>query len=426
MSLAGIPAKHLAIGLLIREILAPFTGNPYDFEIWVRLGYYMTGLGSPYQKLSYAPGLSFNIVPTIGSIGYPPLSAFLFGLIYETYLLLGAESRYLYYFLMKQPIIISDIGVAAMLAKILTLSGDHSSARTASLVWLYLPLSIIVSSIWGALDPITLFLVLSSVYVYIAGRKLSSSLLLGLSIFLKIIPIIFLPVLFIQRGMSARRKLQYAFVSLGIPLFGTLAPVIGLSWGFPGLVSTLAYQAALPGYGEMSILHPLTLVATPRIIQVLTGLLWVPALCATYYYIYKRQLGLIDAFLLSIIVFSISRPFLPEQWAIYPLAFILIIQGHANWGHFVGLGLVSTLFLLTNNVLLVLFIGPVWSGALPLGHAIFNSHAIAFHVLDSLLAGLFFVESSLLMSKRESLVYRALRISWVKLIFIVNSARLMR
>jgi len=128
------------LGLAIRELLAPWTGHPYDFEIWTRLGFYMQNLVNPYGRLPYVQGLSFSPYATTGSISYPPFSAFIFALTYRLYALLGEPSRFLYYFLLKQPMVWADIGSAVVLAKIILLSGDARSARTALLVWLYFPL----------------------------------------------------------------------------------------------------------------------------------------------------------------------------------------------------------------------------------------------------------------------------------------------
>ncbi|HEX4921511.1 MAG TPA: hypothetical protein VFV92_12310, partial [Candidatus Bathyarchaeia archaeon] len=148
-SLTGLPLKHLIAALAIRESLAPWTGHPYDFEIWVRLGFYMQNLSSPYRILPSVAGLSFAPSPTVGSISYLPFSAFIFAVTYRFYLLLGAPSRFLYYFLLKQPMVLADIGVALILARILLLSGNVRSARTVSMIWLYFPLGIIISSVWG-------------------------------------------------------------------------------------------------------------------------------------------------------------------------------------------------------------------------------------------------------------------------------------
>ena len=51
--------KPLLVGLAIREALAPWTGHPFDFEIWVRLGVLALSGANPYSLLPYIPHLSF-------------------------------------------------------------------------------------------------------------------------------------------------------------------------------------------------------------------------------------------------------------------------------------------------------------------------------------------------------------------------------
>jgi hypothetical protein len=47
----------LGAGLAIRETFASFTGHPFDFELWLRLGYY-TSLGhDPYTATDQISGL---------------------------------------------------------------------------------------------------------------------------------------------------------------------------------------------------------------------------------------------------------------------------------------------------------------------------------------------------------------------------------
>ena len=91
----------------------------------------MQNLINPYGKLAYVPGLSFAPYGTMGSISYPPFSAFIFAIIFRIYSLLGEPSRFLYYFMLKQPMVFADVGAAAVLAKIILLSGDAGSARRA-------------------------------------------------------------------------------------------------------------------------------------------------------------------------------------------------------------------------------------------------------------------------------------------------------
>jgi hypothetical protein len=369
----------------------------------------MQNLVNPYGRLPYVQGLSFAPYATTGSISYPPFSAFIFALTYRLYALLGEPSRFLYYFLLKQPMVWADIGAAVVLAKIILLSGDTRSARTALLVWLYFPLGIIISSMWGQLDPIALFLTLLSIYFFLASKWLPSAAMLGLAIYLKTLPIVFLPVFFMQ-ARTRNIGLGYSLVSLVIPVAGTLVPTLAFNWGYSAIYNNLSFQVAIPSTGAMSALS-LAYFALPlsSLALYVTGSIWIPVLLATYVYVWKRRLPLFQGLLITIVAFSISRPFLPEQWSLYPLALLLLVRTRENMGHFLGLAFSSTAFLAVNNGLLVKFLTPVSASAFSWNILIDPSPYVPLWVaFKSLLALLYFTESLLVVLGRESVVNRAI------------------
>jgi Gpi18-like mannosyltransferase len=392
--------KHVVIGLLLREALAPFTGHPYDLEVWARLGVYMQSLQNPYIGFPYYPGISFNPSPLTGSIGYPPLSAFMFGLTFWVYSLLGEPSRFLYYFFLKQPIVFSDIGCALVLARIVGLSKGAAKARTAFLIWTYFPLGIITSSLWGALDPIVVFLILLTVYYYSTSRYFSSAASLGIAIFLKTIPIIALPVFLAQPMMSNRKRVVYLPIALGIPVIGTLAPLVLLKWDAMEIVRNFSFQFDIQRYGGISPLaSPLLVSFLPITLSLLAGILWIPALFAAYLYSYFRKYSLLQSLLVVFLAFIVARPFVSEQWALYPLGLLLAVSSKLDLRRFVGLSVPATIFLVANNTLLFPFFSPV-------------SFTFAFYPLIpsrlipmTLSILLFFVESLLILFARQSVVY---------------------
>ena len=400
--------KYLLIGLVIREALSFWTGHSYDFEIWVRLGFYMKQLGNPYTTLPYVQGLSFAPYPLTGSISYPPLSAFIFASIYKLYLSTGVTSRFLYYFLLKQPMVLSDLAAGLFLARIALRSLGDESARRIFKIWMLFPYAIIVSSVWGALDPIALFLILASVYYFQQGRMIVSGITLGLAIYLKTLPVIALPVLLMQPRSGIRDGLQLSSLSLLIPFLGTIVPAVGLGWGFTGLFNNLSYQVVIPAYGALSAFGPLGLLPVPSWVRSVTGLIWLPALLLAYFYIDKRRFGLIEGLMTAFLVFSVSRPFLPEQWAIYPLAFLLLTRN--SIGNFVGLAIAGFSGLVANNTLLVKFFSPVTVAAFNWEFNINNLSAFAYPrtVIIFLLAGVFLLESALTLTERPSLVFQTL------------------
>jgi len=361
--ITGLPLKHILAGLTIRELLSPWTGHPYDFEIWTRLGFYMQSLASPYKTLAYIPWLSFSPYPTTGSIGYPPLSAFIFGLTYRVYLLLSEPSRFLYYFLLKQPMVLADVGVAIVLAKIILLSGDRKSAQNVSLIWLYFPFGIILSSMWGQLDPIALLLSLLATYYFLLSRWALSAVMLGLAVYLKILPIVFLPIFLLQPRLGTTGRFLYSLVSMGIPVAGTLFPAEALGWSLQGIYSYLEFQAAIPGTGGMSLLGIFYITpVVSGLARYFTPFVWAPILAVAYIYVRKRGLELFQGLTVVMLAFIVSRSFFSEQYMLYPLAFLLVKTSKQNMLHFLSLAFASTIFLVANNTLLVSFFSPIFAG----------------------------------------------------------------
>jgi mannosyltransferase PIG-M len=415
-AVTDLPLKHILVGVIIRELLAPWTGHAYDFEIWTRLGFYMQSLASPYRTLAYVPGLSFSPFPTTGSLGYPPLSAFIFGLTYRLYVLLGEPSRFLYYFFLKQPSILADVGVAIVLAKIILLSGDAKSAQSGSLIWLYFPFGIIISSMWGQLDPIALFLSLLATYYFLLSRWVLSAVLLGLAVYLKILPIVFLPVFLIQPRLGKTDKFLYSLVSLGIPTAGTLFPAEAFNWSFQGIYNYLQFQAAIPGTGGMSLLGIFyTIPLISGLARYFTPFLWAPVLLISYIYVSKRDLELMQGLAVAILAFIVSRPFFSEQYMLYPFAFLLVTRSRESMLHFLGLALATMIFLVTNNTLLVVFFSPLYPGLYQWNIFAWNLFATGQSPYASLRAIVMllsvaacYVESFLFLFSRGSIISRAL------------------
>ena len=128
---------------------------------WVARGY------NPYSSLPFAPGVSFaNDFGGLGSnfsaaIGYLPFWPVLLAGLYDFYALIGSPSPFVYYFLLKQPVIICDVLVAYFLYKYVGRRGSDKASFVLK-VWLFSPYTIVLSGIWGMFDAIpVLFVVLA-------------------------------------------------------------------------------------------------------------------------------------------------------------------------------------------------------------------------------------------------------------------------
>jgi hypothetical protein len=398
-------------GLAVRESLAPWTGHPFDFEIWVRLGAFISSGANPYSLLPYLRGLSFAPYPYMTSISYPPLSALIFGATYDLYRAIGSPSAYVYYFLLKQPFVISDVLVAYVLFKLAALKLGIERARKVALIWIFFPFTIIVSSMWGTLDSLTILLVLVSVYAFETNRLATSATLLGLSIFLKLMPGIFVPVFLLQLVPNMRRSASFAVVSLGLPLIGTLLPFYVFGWSFSGIFSAISYQGDLPAFGGMGIFNFLSLIAPSGTMVALLGWAWLPALIASYVLAYLKKAELVESLLLSVLLFSALRSTLPEQWALYPMAFLLLAFVGRNVGHFWAISGAASAFLLINNFLLVRFFAPISIYALNWDTFVDNTSAFSVVRLAILLtvSTLFVAEAFSVVLRRDSLLQSKIR-----------------
>lgn len=404
-------AKPLVIGLLIREFLAPFTGHPWDFEIWVRLGVLLQSGTNPYSLLPSVSGLSFAPYASMTSISYPPLPALIFAVIYRLYTVLGSVSPFLYYFLLKQPMVLSDALVALLLFRLLAPRGDEDRARKIASLWLYFPFAVIVSAMWGALDPIALLLTLAALYSFESNRTNLSAVFLGFAVFMKLMPVIFLPVFLIDRRLTLNR-IPFVATTIAIPALGTAIPTLVFSWGFFNFYNAVSYQAALPAFGGMSIFFPLALTTTPDLLAFALGSLWLPALLLGYVFLWNKKFGLAEGLLLTVLIFSVSRTAVPEQWAVYPMALLLVTLGGEAWRHFVAITGIASAFLVTNNALLVRFFSPSSLAAFNWDQYVDNASAFSDFRYALLVAfsTLFFAEGISVITGKKSFLFAKLKV----------------
>lgn len=159
-------------GFLIRLIFASFPGFHVDTDTFFAWSVRAFDLGLPnfYSKdvwTNYTPGMIYLF--------------YLLGAIRE---LFSISDQY-FYFVLKLPSIISDLGLSYLVYLILRKAVSKKMALYGLTFCLFNPVLIFNASIWGAFDAfMTLFLFLS-VY-YLAQRKLIlSSIFFGISILVK-------------------------------------------------------------------------------------------------------------------------------------------------------------------------------------------------------------------------------------------------
>lgn len=358
----------LLLGIVIREAFSFWTGHPWDFEVWIRVGYYTSKGVNPYGLLDPVPGLSLSGAGTMTSIGYPPFWAFITAFLYDLYSLFGGN-RFVYYFLLKQPLILGDLAVGYLLFRIAKLWGG-TDALSLTRFWMLCPFVIVVSSIWGMFDGLTIAFMLAALVAF--GQTYKSASLIGIGAYLKGIPLVFAPV--ISAARDIRHSLKFLLVALGIPITLSIAPFVILRWDPTGFLLMARSQSSRPveGMTLWSMFRYFPSVFAGGFFGALlsvASVMWIPALLVTYAALLARRQKsqdqpqwMISSMIVVMSVFLITRLYVPEQYALYLIAFLLL-DTHlwhperkalldATW-------IAAMIFLLVNNPLLIRFASPI-------------------------------------------------------------------
>ncbi len=340
-------------GMLIRFLFSFWTGNPSDFEIFLRVGYHVAQGGSPTQaKIPYVEGLGQPFYRYVSGIGYLPAWGLCTALAYKTYQLLPF-SPYFYYFLLKSFPILGDLAATYLIFFIVKgLTHDVKRAEEAGLRFFMCPFVIFISSIWGMFDSIPISLTLLSILLLFLGKPYWSALALGLGIYFKVVPIIYLPIQLILIGKSkgAKYSIVYLLISIATPLVLTIVPMILLRWEVSETGITVLSQTAMMGEGITywnlsSFLRELAPnIFSEELLNLFFSFpiiryLWLLALIACYVFYLKDQVPSsknMDAYSLyalskwssiAMIGFLLTRTFIPEQFTLYLLFTMTVMLG---------------------------------------------------------------------------------------------------
>jgi hypothetical protein len=156
-------------GIISRIILAPFTGHPYDMEVWIQI-----------TRLFYESGI-INI-----KLSPMPLTYYLLLLAYSPFAILknlGLKDTFFLFhkfgmieaIFIKAPFILSDIIILYFLLKIFNKVNnrfDQYEKFTYAFIYFLNPLAIILSSIWGMCDSIAIALFLAGIYYTLFEKRI--------------------------------------------------------------------------------------------------------------------------------------------------------------------------------------------------------------------------------------------------------------
>ncbi len=368
----------LVLGVVVREAFSFWTGHPFDFEIWVRTGYWVVRGYSPYAPLPPAPGLSFaNEFGGIfhAAIGYLPFWPLLLGGIYELYTGVGFGDRFVYYFLLKQPVIFADVLLGFALFLYVNRHNPDLAPKVLAL-WLFSPITIIVSAIWGTFDSMAMLMVMMGLLAP-AGRARSAWD--GIAAFVKSIPVIFV----LPLSYSRENRWTNLAIALGVPVLLSAVIVYIAGWPVTGqqytVVTTLAntlqeYGFPLSLWGTWVFLNTMNVISNSTFQSVIGWgvYLWIPAvvaasLVASRWFGSGTERGLVQSLLFITLTFLLIRGQVNEQYSIYLLALLLIdvaLWSPQRMRLFYAVTVVVLAAIVTNNILLIRFVTPIYPNAL--------------------------------------------------------------
>ncbi len=368
------PAAWLLLGLALREVLSFWTGQQYDFEVWIRNAYWVGPGVTPYQVFLPAPHLSFAyLTVALPSVGFLPLWTMILVGIYHGYLALPWSSRWLAYFLLKQPEVWGDVLLGYLLYRfVLRESGREDRARGILAFWMLFPYPIIIAAMWGQFDSLVTAFWIAAL---LAEAAWVSGSLLGTSIFLKFLPLIALPYHLVRdRG----KGVVLVLVACAIPILGTAAFFLAFHWslpGFEGLVNAQVHGNS-GGMTYASLLESpyLSPYLEPTVFYTAFSYLWIPVVLGVGIWAARRfsvrnAEATVQAMLLILIAYMLTRQDVYEQIVIYLLVFLLldcVLWHPERRRHLAWVTGVATVYLLVNQDLLLQLLGPLTPAALTL------------------------------------------------------------
>jgi hypothetical protein len=391
-------------GLAIREAFSFWTGHPFDFEIWVRTGYWVARGVNPYGVLPSVSHLSFSSSVFSGSgtstIAYLPLWPLLLAGLYNLYALIGFDNPLLYYFLLKQPSIIGDVLLGCAIFFFVR-KWNPKDSEWAMKIWLFFPFTIILSGLWGMFDSLAMFFVMVALAM---GSGSLRSVWGGVATLAKSIPVIYsLPL-----ALSGKEKIRNLVIIFLIPIGVSIAVIFYFGWSLPIVTKTL-YSTIPKGGESLSVWDGIYFFSSLGVLPAadipifsLLRLVWIPAVLAVTVVAYRwigfgSEFAMVQTLLLCTFAFMVFRLQVNEQYAVYPLALALVDV--AVWSNrrkpLLWLMLALSLFyMLINNGFLIRFLLPVYPNALNFEASALTTVGI-FRDLGKFLSGTIFTATSI-------------------------------
>jgi len=307
----------IIVALIARLIPAPFFGHPWDMYIWLKSG--ELGLDQVNIYLLGDP-----VDYPWGFYAYPP--AWLYWLILTTLINRLYPNLNLHVFLIKLPIIVSDILVGILVYRIAARLGfDERRSLLIAGIWLFNPITYFISTIWGMFDSIAVLFMLISIKYILDEKYIRSAIAAGVGIAVKILPALILLPTLVHLLKSGKLDLKNFILRIAFP-----AAAVFLIISTPFLTTPIEYFNALFHHTK-SVGQFTYWIAVSTIVN-LSNFWYIPfiAFLIITIYIYKKMgIGLnhdryIDACAAVVAVFLATSPKVNIQYTLTLIPLLLL------------------------------------------------------------------------------------------------------
>lgn len=341
----------LTVGILLRIVLVPLTPvGSDDIYRYIWDGKVQSAGINPYQYAPDAPelaGLHTAALPSL--VNHPsmrtvyfPLTQWLFWLGYQ----MAGEHPWG----IKLLLLAAELGTLLLLVSLLRRNG---MPEQYVLLYALCPLPILMFALDGHVDALGLPVFLLALLFWIRERKMTSLLLLGISMSVKPVALIILPLLFFrEKGLSGRlRVLFLPFVPMALqflPYAFSANPLesiatFGVHWAFNGALFEFIYMAVANnqiarllcaallaiGVGAVAIRRKDALTGTYTAILLLLLLSpvvhpWYVSWLAVLLPLVRRWSGILLAATVSLSALTVMNYQLTGNWSQHP--WVLVVE----------------------------------------------------------------------------------------------------
>jgi hypothetical protein len=318
------------LAVLVRVVLAALFYGTSDVMAWELLGQLLLNGENFYSTELH---------------NWPPLWIYLLAALWR----LHAASGLPFFFLVKLLPIGADACIAVLLYRLgLRCGWGERAAILAGLGYALNPVSVLISGYHGQFDSLMLAPAFLAWYgwEFWTGRRrlLGSGLALGLGVWFKTVPLLLLP-LFLPRLATWRERFLYAGLAVGPAALATL-PYLLLwphdvidnfvrysswfgQWGYPVLWMLLEFVQL--GRVPWPVPDPDFLSPPLRLMHDHGSWLLVAAMAATWWYTYRRRVGLLRSILASFAVLYFVSSAFGLQYLLWIIPFGLAARERWLW-----------------------------------------------------------------------------------------------